>query len=373
MSSFVSSIGNKYLLVLFLVVGMGLWVFSGELLSIIGISASAEEASLPAPEDQAEEVALVRGIKSTAQPQTIYLEVRGQTRANRVVQVRSEISGKIVELPGEKGSFVKAGDLLCRIAEDARRNEYDEAQAELHSRQLEHDGIKDLNSKGLQSEILVAKALAALEESKTRARHAELALENTSLAAPFDGVVESQFAEVGDYLTPGASCVSMMEINPILIAGQVSEKNISRVSLHGEVAVSLITGDEHRGVVSFIGHAPDMATRTFPIEVTVANPDAAIRAGITSSMRVPVGNEVVHLISPASLLLNDLGVVGVHVMDDESRVRFMAIEVVVEGPTGVMVKGLPKQINLITVGQEEVVEGQIVRMDFTPIAAFVGF
>ena len=83
-----------------------------------------------------------------------------------------------------------------------------------------------------------------------------------------------------------------------------------------------------------------MATRTFPIEVTLANPGAEIRAGLSSEMKVPIGNEVVHLISPASLVLNDLGAVGVRLVGEDNRVSFMPVEIVDESPAGVLVKGL---------------------------------
>lgn len=359
------NVSNKHVLVTFFVVGMAIWVLSGNLTS--ETMTADESGELAAPED----IKLVRGIKSRADHRTVYLKVRGQTRANRVVQVKSEISGKIEALPGEKGAHVNAGDLLCRVAVDARRNEYRQAVAELKSAQLEFDGFADLNAKGLQSEILMAKARATLEQSKTRAKMASLALEKTNIVAPFDGVVSEQPVEVGDFLSPGATCVSLMEIDPMLVAGQVAEKSIQKVALGNKVEVALITGQTLAGEVSFIGHSPDMATRTFPIEVTIANPGTEVRAGITSEMRVPVGVEEVHLISPASMVLDDTGRVGVRIVDTNNRVRFHMVEVVGEGPAGVWVKGLPDVIDLITIGHEEVYEGQVVKIDLTPLAALV--
>ena len=370
---------NKHLFVSFFVLAMSIWVFSGEFAHNI---VTADE---PNPGvDGAVSVdtgvngnmpgvgpTLVRGVKSVAESQTVRLAVRGQTQANRIVRVKSELSGKIEALPGVKGERVKKGDLLCRIAIDTRRNEYDQALAELTSAQLEFDGFVDLNRKGLQSQVIVAKARAALEQSKTRAKQAELALAKTELVAPFDGVVSEQSVEVGDFLSPGATCVSLMEIDPLLVAGQVAEKSVLKLSLGDEVEVNLITGQSLTGTVSFIGHAPDQKTRTFPVEVTVANTGADIRAGITAEMNVPVGVEEVHLISPASMVLNDLGEVGVRLVDDESRVHFARADVVGESPRGVWVKGLPRSINLITVGHEEVFDGQIVKMDYTPITSLV--
>ena len=67
----------------------------------------------------------------------------------------------------------------------------------------------------------------------------------------------------------------------------------------------------------------------------------------------------------------DEGQVGVRIVDSRQRVRFMTVVVVGESPAGIYVKGLPEQVDLITVGHEEVFEGQVVRIDFTPLAALV--
>ncbi|MCZ6502969.1 MAG: efflux RND transporter periplasmic adaptor subunit [Gammaproteobacteria bacterium] len=358
---------NKNLIALVFAIGMVIWLFSGTLASN---KLTADENTVHVADSS--EIPLVRGMKSTAARRQIYLDVRGQTRANRLVQVKSEITGIVEQVPGEKGKRVKAGDLLCQVAIDSRRSDLTEAIANLKSAQLEYDGVQDLNQRGLQSEIILAKAKATLEKSRSRAKRAELALQKTRIVAPFDGIVETQPVEVGHLLTTGAICVTLIEIDPILVSGQVAERNIGDIHLGDEVHVELITGKNYVGLVTFSGRSPDATTRTFPIEVTIENPGDSIRAGLTSTMRVPVGVEIAHLISPASLVLDDEGIVGVRIVDDENIVRFKPVQVVSESADGVWVTGLPNQINLITVGQEEVFEGQVVKIDFTPLTALVG-
>jgi len=360
-----AKVTNKHLFVAFFASAMTMWVLSGNL------SSEPVNADVQTSPEASAQIRHVRGIKSFAEEQEVFLKVRGQTKPNRVVQVKSEIVGKVEALPGEKGARVKKGQLLCRIAVDARRNEYKQALAELQSSQLEFDGFVDLKSKGLQSEVLLAKARSALEQSKTRAKVAHLALEKTEIVAPFTGIVDRQFVEVGDFLSPGETCVSVMEVDPILIFGQVAEKNVGQIALGDAVEVSLITSQTLAGIVSYIGYSPDMKTRTFPVEVTVVNPGKAVRSGLTAEMRLPVGSEDAHLISPASLVLDDEGQVGVRVVDLSSRVRFRSATVVGESPAGVFVKGLPDEIDLITVGHEEVVEGQEVILDLAPLVALV--
>ena len=352
---------NKLLVGCFAPFFMAIWVVSGVWSNS---TVEAEEPSVVKSAD-IEESIYIRAVRSQAEKRTLFLEVRGQTAANRTVQVKAEVAGKVVELAGEKGRFVNKGELLCRIAEDARRAEYRQVLAEYESSKLEYDGFADLNKRGLQSEIVLAKARSALEQSKTRTEDARLALEKTNIVAPFNGVVTDQQVEVGDYLSPGAVCVSLMEVDPMLVSGQIAEKSIGLVSLESQVKIQLITGDRYVGAVSYLGHAPDENTRTYPVEVTIKNKGLVIRTGLTAQMQIPVGTESVHLISPASLVLDDAGSVGVRVVDAAKRARFMPVEVADEDPSGIWVKGLPLEVDLITVGHEEVSEGQLVTVDYS--------
>ena len=163
---------------------------------------------------------------------------------------------------------------------------------------------------------------------------------------------------------PGTSWVSHKTLNPLPIPTRIFPLSANSI-------MELITGESLQGKVSFIGRAPDDATRTYPVEVTVPSPGSGLRAGLSAEMRVPVGRELAHLISPASLVLSDDGIVGVRIVDAADTVRFRAVDIVSESPDGVWVKGLPNRVKLITIGQEDVFEGQVVRIDLTPLTAVV--
>ena len=100
------ALSNKHLLVSFIVVAMAIWMFSGEFAH--NTVTADDEVVL----DQGDERPLVRGVRSVANLQTVTLDVRSQTRANRVVEVKAEVSGQVVSVPGEKGRRVSQGDLL---------------------------------------------------------------------------------------------------------------------------------------------------------------------------------------------------------------------------------------------------------------------
>jgi multidrug efflux system membrane fusion protein len=67
-----------------------------------------------------------------------------------------------------------------------------------------------------------------------------------------------------------------------------------------------------------------------------------------------------HKISPAILALDERGQLGVRIVDQSRRVRFVPVKIIADGPDGVWVTGLPKQVTIITVGQDYVSEGDLV-------------
>jgi multidrug efflux system membrane fusion protein len=359
-------LSNKNLVALIIGLTMAIWLFSG---SLSGDHVIAQEGGQVEP---TEGLFKVRAMQSQASQRINALEVSGQTEANRIVTVRAEVAGRIEKMNVQKGDLVKIGDVLCQIAVDTRQTDFDEARASFKSAEIEYKGLMDLRNQGLQSEVMLAKSEAALATSQANLKRTELALQKTRVVAPFNGVVEMQPVEQGDYLNVGQSCVTVMEIDPILVRGQIAERSVNQVELGREVAVTLITGETLQGQITYIARSPDSTTRTFPLEVTVFSPGESIRAGISARMQVPLGSQLAHLITPAAMVLNDSGQMGVRIVEADGSVAFKQVSVVGESTEGVWVKGLPDQINLITVGQEEVFEGQKVEVDLTPLSAIVG-
>ncbi|MFT4798071.1 MAG: multidrug efflux system membrane fusion protein [Candidatus Azotimanducaceae bacterium] len=356
---------NKNFIALMIGVSMAIWLLSG---SFSGDQVNAAENGETA---ERESLFKVRALESQAREQGTSLDVSGQTEANRVVTVRAEVAGRIDQMPVVKGDVVKTGDVLCHLAIDTRQSDLEQSKAAFKSAELEYKGLQDLHKRGLQSEVNLARAEAALATARTDVNRSELALLKTNIVAPFNGVVEQQLVEEGDYLNVGQSCVTVIEIDPIIVKGQVAERNVNQVVLGREVSVQLITGESLVGEITFVARSPDSITRTFPIEVTVNDPGPSIRAGISARLQVPLGSQMAHLISPAALVLNDAGKMGVRIVEDSGIVRFKIVNVVSESMEGIWVNGLPERVTLITVGHEEVFDGQQVEVDLTPLGAIV--
>lgn len=335
------------------------WILSGQL---GGPTPSEEAAATPAVAEPAAEPARMTVRVATVVARTIpdTLIVQGRTEADRRVTVRAETTGTVAEVLARRGDRLAAGDPILRLAVDDREAALIGAEALVAQRQIEFDAADNLNRRGHSADTTVAAARAALDQAIAARTLAELEIERMTIRAPFDGVLDDRLVEIGDYVDIGDRIAHVLDLDPILVVGQISERHLGRMTLGVAAAVGFPTGDTAEGHLSYIGRAADETTRTFPVEVEIANPDYAVIDGLTAELTLPMGEIRGHLVSPAVLTLADDGTLGVKALDDEARVAFFAVEVLSAGPDGVWIGGLPERARLITVGQEFVIPGQIV-------------
>jgi len=371
-----SPIRRSYVVAVVIFLVLAAWVASGELnrikewtgIDLGGTQETADKGAKPesaaAPKTggkKAAEIPTVRVRTISAETRQQDLIIRGQTQALRKVQVRAETAGTVAAIRADKGAAVKEGDTICELNVDARKAMLDQARATMKQRQLEYEASKTLQEKGFRSETSVAGDLAAYQAAKAEVERMEKEMKNTKIRAPFDGVVDDRMADVGDYLSPGQPCALVVDQDPFLVVGQVSEKDVTLVEIGAKGWAKLITGERVEGQVRFIAKSSDQATRTFRLELEVPNPDGKIRDGVTAEIHIASATVEAHRISPAILALDDNGVIGVRIIEKGNKVRFVPVKIVADNTEGVWVTGLPKTVTIITVGQEYVVDGQTVK------------
>jgi len=361
---------RTYVTALIIILACLAWLLSG----IIGKPApeikpslaAANIATLGKSTDRAPAHVRARVIRASDQTEDVV--VRATTASKRTVEVRSMVSGRVASPPVEVGTSVKAGQLLCQLDPADRVAWVAEGEAAVTQARLEQQGNLKLQSQGYQSETQSMAAKAKLAGAVASLSQRRIELERTSIRAPFDGVVEVRQAELGAFLQPGAPCVTLIAPDPILVVGQVAEKDVGALHVGQNATARLIDGRDVTGTVSFVALAAQSETRTYRVEVLVPNPDHSIRSGITADLRIPRGVVKAHRISPALLALDDAGGVGVRIVDVGNVVRMIPVSVIKDDSLGVWVTGLPEAVTVITVGQELVVAGDKVNITYEPDA-----
>ncbi len=299
----------------------------------------------------------VRVRKQSAQPVVREVIIHGKTDAARRVELRAETVGRIVTVGAERGTIVKKGDLIAEIEIRDRDKQLAQAKAVLEQRQLEYEASSDLAEKGYQAETKLAESYASLEDARLRVETISIDIEKTSILAPFDGVLGERYIENGDYLQVGDPVGLLLELDPLIIKGRVTEREIDDLKLGMVGKAELASGDIVSGRLRYISPYSEEESRTFSIEIEVNNPGSRIPAGLTGLMFVPVETTQAHYLSPALLSLNDQGVLGIKIVDKEDTVLFIPAQLVKAETDGVWLSGLPDVARIITVGQGFAREG----------------
>jgi len=350
----------SYLIAVALAAGVSYYMLTGK--TVIGGQPGAGAATIAERQSEAaENLFAVQVELHQARERASQLEVRGRTRADSIVQVRAQTGGILEKRLVEKGQSVAAGDVLCVVERGARKANLAKAGASLKRAEIDLQAQARLVEKGYAARNDIAGLEAALDAAKAVVAEAELELSRTEIRAPIAGIVQDPLAETGDVLAAGSTCVTIIDSDPIKVIGQVSERQIGALSEGMAADVKLVNGVGAAGVIDYIAPSADPETRTFRVEIRLANDDGRIKDGVTALANVPLPVSKAHLVSSAYLTLDDTGRIGVQVVDDENVVRFAPVEVVGAEGDALWVSGLAERARVITVGQDYVLAGQKVK------------
>lgn len=345
---------------IFIAVIATLWILSG----MFGDKSNADDTAAPTEEalnNASSDIPEVRVQNLTAQMMNDSIEVTGRTQASRQVMLGAETDGQIAIVLVNKGDVVEKGTVLAKVGLQDRAARVNEAQQLLNQRQIQYDAAKELTEKGFNSRVRMAEAKAQLESARAQLKMARVELSNINIKAPFDGVINDQMIEVGDYVSKGTKLFEIVDLNPVEIVGFLTEKQMAHVTEGVEVTAKFLDGQVVAGKITFIASAANQETRTFKIEVTIENQDYQIKEGLTAKLQLPVNEAKAYKISPSILSLSDDGSVGVKTVSVDNIVRFMPIRLLKDTPEYLWISGLPEQVQIITVGQDFVVPGQVVK------------
>lgn len=291
-----------------------------------------------------------------AQPTEKKIDLYGRTAPNRQARLAAEFGGRVLELSVDKGQAVTRGQVIARIEQGDLAAQLERAQAQLRVREQEYQAAKSLKNRGLQGEVAYTNAVAALAEAKAAVSSVALAQRHTQLRAPFAGVIELLPVEQGDYVGIGDPMATLIELNPLVIEANVSERHIQSLTVGQAATVRFIDGSRAEGKIRYLARVSAPATNTFAIEVEVANPRGAIPAGVSAEVELTLATQPAVKVTPAMLALDAEGNLGVKTVVNNT-VHFVPIQLVKAEQDGVWLTGLGDSVNIITRGQGFVRDG----------------
>jgi membrane fusion protein (multidrug efflux system) len=331
----------------------------------------------------------------TVSPQSarLSLDIVGEVKAMREVELRPRVTGTITAIAFEPGREVKEKDLLFTIdpvpyevALANARAGLAQAQASLSRVRQDIERYKPLLPDNAIPRQVYDQALAqaAQEEAVVAGRQAavdkaRLDLDYTRVTSPLTGRVGLQKVEVGTLVTAGQTpLVVVSTLDPVVVYFSISENEYLNLAKRQEpqrktkkkeedsdqtVDLLLADGDlyEEKGSLDYIDPTIDPASGTLTLRAVFANPKRLLRAGMNSRVRVYYDELEAALLVPQKAVTETLGRYFLTVLDDSNKVELRSVKLGArQGDLWLVEEGLRAGERIVVDGIQKARPGMVV-------------
>ncbi len=215
----------------------------------------------------------------------------GTFRATQGVDIASEVAGTVSSIDFQSGQTVKAGELLVQLDNSTEQADLASNLAQLHKDQLDLRRQQELLNRGNTAKSSYDAAVMARETASAAVARSRATIAKKQIRAPFDGRVGIRTVDLGQYLSPGATIVTLQKIDPIFVDFTLPEQAVAdvRVGQKIEVRVDAYPGTVYHGKVQSIDARINQDTRTIAVRGEMTNPEGKLLPGMFANVEVLVG------------------------------------------------------------------------------------
>ncbi len=321
---------------------------------ILGCGGQAEQTEAP------EELVKTVNVTTTAiTPSTFfsYVRVVGNVETSNDIMISAEVSGKVAAYQVQEGDQVRKGQTIVRIDDSKLKQEKARLEAITSQAKENYERLKRVYEEdGIGSELDYLNAKYAYEQSNSALESIKVDLGNTSIKAPFNGMVESKMVEQGEMVSPGAPVVRLIGSDAFKIVAGVPARYSDAVQTGDKIDIWFDTqsADTLHGTINFVGGSINPQNRTFRIE-TVLPGDKNYKVDMIANLRLQTVEQEGVLVISEEFVYSKEDHYVVYVLSQNEQGNAIAEERVVElglsYQTDVVVEnGLLTGDELITLG-----------------------
>ena len=285
-------------------------------------------------------------------------ELTATVKANAKNDIASQSPGRIQKIYTEVGHYVSKGQLLVKMDPTSLL----QTKTQLANCEADYKRTLALSKAGGASQQAVDQLKVQLDV--TRETYNNL-LTNVNLKAPISGVVTARNYDSGDLYKGGDPIVTINDIQPVKIVVNVSEENFAQVKMgmNVKVKVDVYSDETFNGKVSLIYPTMDATTRTFPVEITIANGNRKVRPGMFARATLNLGSAK-HVLVPDVAIQKQMGS-GDHFVYiyKDGTVSYSKVELGrLVGDRYEIISGVPDGAYVVTSGASKLTDGMAVKV-----------
>jgi membrane fusion protein (multidrug efflux system) len=304
------------------------------------------------------------------------IEAVGSLRAVRGADLSLEVAGVVDSISFNSGDDVKEGAVLLKLRSDDDAAKLSSLQAMADLSQLNLD--RDLKQWKIQavSQATIDTDRANLKNAQAQVDQQRAILDKKTLRAPFAGHLGIRAIDLGQYLGPGTTIVTLQALDPIYLDFFVPQQAIDQVQLGQSVTVRIdaFKDQTFAGEVSAINPKIDASTRNVQVRATLKNPDHKLLPGMYATIAINTGAPQNYVTLPQTAITYNPYGDTVYVVENKSadangKPQQMTVRqtFVTTGPTRgdqvAILKGVNDGEMVVTAGQIKLHNGSPVLID----------
>lgn len=249
--------------------------------------------------------AAVTTAKAAQQHWAMSLGSVGTLQSYQGITVRSEIEGRIIKVPFESGTRVKAGDVLVEMdtaTEAAQLRSY-EATARLAELNLQR--ARDLRQTNANTQVDLDQSEAAFLQAQASIEATKATLAKKRIVAPFDGRIGIRQVSVGQFLNKGDALATLEDVDPMYADFALPQQNIAQlaVGMPVKVTVDAFPDRQFDGKIEAIDPRITDTTRNLRLRATLANQDETLHPGMFARIDVVLPGTKDVMVLPATAVV----------------------------------------------------------------------
>lgn len=275
---------------------------------------------------------------------TVYEEVEalGTLAADESVVIAPEIAGRVIALGFKEGERVQKGQELVKLDTAILDAELKQLQADLSLARDTFQRNQSLVQRGAGTQVALEQATAQLASNEARVQLSQAKLAQSTLTAPFHGVVGLRSVSVGDYVSVGKQLITLTNIDPIKVDFRVPEIFLARVKVGQTIQVKLdaVPGRDFAGKIFAIDPVVDVNGRAIRLRATIPNADLLLKPGLFARIVIVIDQRENALVIPEIAVVPD-GVGKIVYVVENGKAKRVSVELGKRLPGKVeIVKGL---------------------------------
>jgi RND family efflux transporter MFP subunit len=288
------------------------------------------------------------------------ISLLGVAKAIYQAKLSSDEGGKIKKFRRDKGSYVKKGEVIIVMDNDVLKANLEAATAQYERAESTYVRQKKVYEERVTSELQYLNSKFERDAAKANYDLMQARYDRTFIKAPFSGIVDSKYSEIGENVLPGSPIVSLVSVGNIKVEAGVPENYVNMVRIGSKVKIVFkdLQNGNYNAKVTYVGHTISTNNRTFPIEIILSNKEGKIKPELSAQVFIEKEKyDNVFILPEETVTGTDLG--SIVFVEKNGVAEQREVEVISRSDDKIAVRGgLKEGENLIIVGFQNLIDGE---------------